>query len=770
MKNFELFIKPMLFAFLLASFSGFSQVTEQWIERYNGSGNASDDARAVAVDGAGNVYVTGTSYGNETLNDFATIKYNAAGAVVWARRYDSPLHGNDGASDVTVDGAGNVYVTGSSDGKTSEFGFDDHQMTTIKYDAAGNELWVRHYDTNDDDNDGSDGAVAVAVDATGNVYVTGYNGVWAAYTTIKYNAAGNQLWVRSYGNVAGNAYVSALVVDGSGNVYITGSRNKNGYSEPIYATVKYNTNGIQLWARTYDNEDEYNDEATDLAVDGSGNVYVTGNTATIKYSASGNQLWVRNNVARSLAVDGSGNAYVTGGGATTKYDADGNQLWKRTHNITSDITSGAKSTAVDGSGNVYVTGGNGTYPDRNYATIKYDTNGNELWMKTYNGPESSYDAATSLALDASGNAYVTGSSVGKGTGSDYATIKYSQTQAAQKVSSLSLINADSDAAIRELKDGDTINLAALPSLNLNIRANTNPGVVGSVVFSLSGAETRNHTENIVPYALFADSNRSNYYDWTPQNGNYTLTATPYSGSKGSGVKGMPLTIYFTVTGQVVNNLILVNAETDKDIKTLVNGDVIDLAALPTRNLNIRAVVHPDTVGSVVFNLNNKVIVRENLAPYAIGGDIKGDYRAWTLPTGKHTLTATPYALKNGTGEKGTAHSVTFTVVDMSETAWAVNAQKAIIDAGRGAGASIKATPNPFATHTTITFSMLKAGYTTVQVFDMKGILVERLFEAHAEAGKTYQVPLNSKGLTSGMYMVKLVTDKQVQFYKLVSIR
>lgn len=879
MKPFQLFQKPMLLlSFLLVYAFSFSQVTEQWVKRYNGPGHGNDRATklvadafgnvyvtgvsngdyttikydaagnqlwvkryngpgndydqpsALAVDASGNVYVTGTSIDSNINRDYATVKYDAAGNELWVKRYNGTINGYDAAYSLAVDASGNVYVTGSSVGSVGN-SFQE-AYTTIKYDAAGNELWVKRSNS-------GNVARSLALDASGNVYVTG-NSVRSVgdedsevdYTTIKYDTAGNELWVKrhngsqnSYDNAtslavddSGNVYVAgltaiikydatgnelwvksgtvaSLTVDASGNAYVTGKSYNSDFTTD-YATVKYDANGSELWVKRYNGPENGYDDASSLAVDASGNVYVTGSSglygnldyATIKYNANGAQLWVKrynssgngNDYATSLAVDATGNVYVTGGGdpigyetdyVTIKHNADGSERWIKRYSGPGNLYDAASSLAVDASGNVYVTGrsySSETYID--YATIKYDASGNELWVKRYNGPGNGEDYVHSLAVDASGNVYVTGQSDGDGTGADYATIKYSQTEAGA-VSSFTLINANNGEAIQELKDGDTLNLAALPSLNLNIRANTNPAAVRSVVFSLNGAEIRDHTENIVPYALFADNNKGDYYSWTPTNGNYTLTATPYSAAKGKGEKGTSLSIHFTVTGTAISSLILVNAETDKDIKTLQNGDVIDLAALPTTKLNIRAVVHPDTVGSVVFNLNNRVIVRENYAPYAIGGDIKGDYRAWTLPTGQHNLTATPYDGKYGKGKKGKAHSVTFTVVDRSATTRAANAQqKPIVDAPYVVGQRLSATPNPFTGQTTTSFSVPKSGYTTLRVYDMRGVVVEHLYQAWTKAGKVYNVSFNSKQLPNGVYMLRLITGKHTQSYKLVMIR
>ena len=134
-------------------------------------------------------------------------------------------------------------------------------------------------------------------------------------------------------------------------------------------------------------------------------------------------------------MDVDGNIYVTGGSAATgsgtgndyvtvKYDTAGAQLWVARYNGPGNSNDVASALAVDAVGNVYVTGssvGNGTTFD--YATIKYNTNGNQLWVARYNGPENSDDVATSLAVDAAGNVYVTGWSHSSGIMDlDYATI------------------------------------------------------------------------------------------------------------------------------------------------------------------------------------------------------------------------------------------------------------------------------------------------------------------------------------------------------------
>jgi hypothetical protein len=201
---------------------------------------------------------------------------------------------------------------------------------------------------------GWDGATAIGVDGQGNVYVTGrswgYGGALYDYATIKYDTNGNQKWVRRSTGTAGSSDdgATAIAVDGQGNVYVTGHQECGYYHYQDYATIKYDTNGNQKWVRRYNGPGSDLDSATAIAVDSQGNVYVTG------------QSW----------------------GPDTGWD---------------------------------------------YATIKYDTNGNQKWVQRYNGPGNSDDYATAIAVDGQGTVYVTGDSPGSGTGSDYATIKYTQT-------------------------------------------------------------------------------------------------------------------------------------------------------------------------------------------------------------------------------------------------------------------------------------------------------------------------------------------------------
>ncbi|MCH8273174.1 MAG: SBBP repeat-containing protein [Armatimonadetes bacterium] len=428
--------------------AAFGQVQEEWVARYNGPANLRDGATALALDSAGNVYVTGHSTGSGTGRDYVKFKYDPNGNLLWERRYNGPGNNRDRATALALDSAGNVYVTGVSTGSGT---FGDY--ATLKYDSDGNLLWVRRYNgpANSDDY-----PIALAVDGAGNVQVTGRSWGGATgydYATLRYDTDGNLLWVRRY-NGAGNGFdfPTALAADGAGNVYVTGISEGSGTGDD-YATLKYDARGSLRWVRRYNGPGNSDDVASALAVDSAGNVCVTGRSAdtptgddyaTLKYDANGNLLWVRrydgpgsgSDIAVAVLLDGAGNVlvtgYSTGSGtgrdyATLKYDANGNLLWEGRYDGPASHNDYARALAVDSAGNVYVTGRSvvsGT--DNDYATLKYDSDGNPIWAIHYDGPGNDTDAATSLAVDSAGNVYVTGESEGSGTDYDYATIKYVQ--------------------------------------------------------------------------------------------------------------------------------------------------------------------------------------------------------------------------------------------------------------------------------------------------------------------------------------------------------
>jgi hypothetical protein len=395
----------LLFLLLsIASEVASAQVAEEWVERYNPGIGGYTPAAALAVDTVGNVYVTGVG---------ATIKYDSNGNPLWVASRGG------GGGGLAVDSAGNVFVTG---------------LSTAKYDSNGKELWVTTLE-----------GWAITVDAVGNVYVT--NGSYTA----KADSDGNTLWIAGRGG-------RRIAVDAAGNVYVAGtSTGLDGRGD--YATTKYDNDGNELWVATYSFSHISSPAA--IAVDAVGNVYVTGTSAdydtlyndfyshyfTVKYDANGNELWhdtynhprtlyEPQDQAVALALDTSGNVLVTGGirdldtsydYATIKYDVYGSVVWAARYNGPANGWDFPAAIAVDAADSVYVTGKSSAVAivlDRgDYATVKYDSNGNELWVHRYNGPGNGEDGAVAIAVDAASNVYVTGGSTGSDGTYDYATIK-----------------------------------------------------------------------------------------------------------------------------------------------------------------------------------------------------------------------------------------------------------------------------------------------------------------------------------------------------------
>ncbi len=222
-------------------------------------------AYALIVDGDGNVYVTGDSHGLLTGSDIATIKYNSDGVEQWITRYDDNV-GSDQVRAIGLDGEGNVYVTG-----TSFIGSTDSEYTTIKYNCDGVEQWVSRYNG---PSNTFDWAYDLIVDGDGNIYVTGSSHAFLTdrdYATIKYNNDGVEQWIARYNGLNdGKDEASSIALDADGNVFVTGAADSD------YATIKYNTNGVEQWITQYDGPDGLCDYARAIAVDGDGNVYVTG--------------------------------------------------------------------------------------------------------------------------------------------------------------------------------------------------------------------------------------------------------------------------------------------------------------------------------------------------------------------------------------------------------------------------------------------------------------------------------------------------------------
>ena len=359
---------------------------------YDGS-YGDDQGMTMTVDDDGNIYVAGASDGDGTHSDYVTIKYDSSFNELWVQRYEGTE--TDRIYALVVDDNGDVYITGYTEG------VNDADCLTIKYDGDdGTQLWAMTYNGAGND---ADVARAMALDETGYIYVAGYTDSGATstdYLTIKYDCSdGSQMWARTYDNavVSQSDEAYAIAIDGSGNVYVTGASDGDSTSSD-YATVKYTSAGVEQWIQRYDGGASEFDRARAMAVDSGGNVYITGHT-------QGN--------------DGKDNC------TTVKYDTTGNEQWVRVYDGGTAKHHLGRGIAMYGDGSIYVAGyGGGADNKSDCIVIKYSSTGTEQWSARYDGDTGGNHYGDVLTVDGNGNVYVAGSGEGIGEDSDYIAVKY----------------------------------------------------------------------------------------------------------------------------------------------------------------------------------------------------------------------------------------------------------------------------------------------------------------------------------------------------------
>lgn len=411
----------------------FAQVPD-WLWAKSAKGESFDNATSVAVDVSGNIYVAGYFDSHHITfesiilthngyNDVLLVKYDTNGNVLWAKSAGGEYF--DNATSVSVDNSGNVYLSGNFASHTINFGTITLKNTDtinntadiffVKYDTDGNVVWAKSAGEKFDDY-----ATSTSVDATGNIYLTGYyqgtnfifgfdtlnNVNWALKDIflVKYNANGNILWAKTFGGKEDD-YVKSISVDAVGNISLAGTFDSpsivfgsdtlmgNRYTSSF--VVKYDIKGNAIWAKNPGNIRAY---AT--AIDASGNIYLAGGFANsiitfdsvsltnigdediflVKYNSNGNILWAKSaggsgwDNLHKVIIDAKGNLYMTG-------------FFK-----SSTITFGTKTLTNVGDEDIFL--------------AEYDSNGNALWTKSVGG--TNVDDANSIAVDALGNVYLVG--------------------------------------------------------------------------------------------------------------------------------------------------------------------------------------------------------------------------------------------------------------------------------------------------------------------------------------------------------------------------
>ena len=397
--------------------------THAWSKKFGGT--SSDVPYGVAVDGNGNVYVTGYFY--NTINfggsslyskgsyDIFIASFTPSGKHRWSKGFGSTS--SDYGYDVAVDGNGNVYVTGTfrnsiNFGGSTLYSKGTYDIFVVSFDSSGKHRWSKSFGSTS-----SDYGYSIAVDSTGNVYLTGYfyyninfggttitsKGSYDAYLA-SFDTNGKHRWSKGFGSTSSD-YGYSVAVDGSGNSYVTGyfyySVNFGGStitskgSGDIFL-ASFTPTGAHRWSKGFGGTSS--DYGYGVATDGSANVYITGyfyNSANFgggtltsngygdifvaSYTTGGTHRWSKayggssSDYGWGIDADKKGNVYVTGyfynsanfgGGKLTSkgsYDmfiasltSGGMHRWSRSHGAKSSDY--GRGIAADGNGNTYVAG------------------------------------------------------------------------------------------------------------------------------------------------------------------------------------------------------------------------------------------------------------------------------------------------------------------------------------------------------------------------------------------------------------------------------
>jgi hypothetical protein len=358
-----------------------------WQRVSGGSAGLNDYGVAITIDNQNNSYVAAAMTAANGLFDFAVLKYDADGILQWTATWDGSNHLHDIPTAITLDDAENIIVTGGTTSFTQQLNY-----AVVKFNSAGTRLWATTYDHANL----YDFPTAIQKATNDNIVVTGASANAANswdYATILVNGATGQIQNVNRVNVPeiGLDQPLAVVRDNQNNLFITGYNEKLGNKN--IQTVKLNSNFGLEWVKSYDAEG-LEDMAKSIGCDAFGNVYVAGHSKTAQ---EGNRFTV------------------------LKYDSQGNLLWNQTYKpYTHDGAQGADIKVMP-TGDFYLSGTIQKGSEKDFATLKYNKDGEIEWEKRFEDVGS--DEVTTIKADNDGNVYVSGISESNHL-KTYTTVKY----------------------------------------------------------------------------------------------------------------------------------------------------------------------------------------------------------------------------------------------------------------------------------------------------------------------------------------------------------
>lgn len=399
--------------------TGTSSTMGSWVgtkQFGTGPNNYDTEAKGVAVDASGNVFVAGyvgSSPTNEGLDGVATTgsfdaflrKYSHSGSVLWTRQLGVSSSSTRGAG-LVLDSSGNAFVAGVTDGNldgNTLAGVLDLFLT--KYDTSGNKLWTQQLGVSA----GTTSVSSVAVDTSGNVFVAGStdlgldgNSLMGTYDffVTKYSNSGTKQWTKQLGVGGANTYGQSVATDSGGNVYVAGFTSGSLDGQILqgnydYFYTKYTGAGLKLFTHLSGTTGA-NVQAYGITVDSSSNVYITGAT---------------DSDLDAVLHTGSADAFVV------KINSSQTRQWTTLLGASGVSASGTAIT-VDPSGAVVVTGtttggidGNIQTGTGDFFTSKFDSGGNKQWTRQLGAIGYGSDSQ-GIAADSLGNVFVSGTTTG----------------------------------------------------------------------------------------------------------------------------------------------------------------------------------------------------------------------------------------------------------------------------------------------------------------------------------------------------------------------
>jgi len=260
-----------------------SSGTQLWIRQFGTS--KFDSPTGIGIDSAGNSYIVGNindilAGENASSNDVFITKFGSDGTQLWIRQFDTGEFGS--SSGISIDSKGNSYITGNTFGSLETANAGSSDVFITKYDRNGTQLWISQFGTSELDRSSS-----ISIDDAGNQYITGTTtGSFSGENTgreaifiAKYNSEGTQLWINQFGSDAHEVGTS-ISTTGAGDSYITGYtfgslENKNIGSSDVFV-AKYGSDGNQLWLHQFGtSSSEY---GSDIIINSESYSYLIGTT------------------------------------------------------------------------------------------------------------------------------------------------------------------------------------------------------------------------------------------------------------------------------------------------------------------------------------------------------------------------------------------------------------------------------------------------------------------------------------------------------------